>query len=554
MSDARALIVTCYIILTTVTNVSPQADSTAASWVRHYSSGDSSSYDRATALAVDGAGNVYVTGAAGFLWCEHGRCDFNSDSTITIKYNADGEILWVTANNPVKTATSQVVDTAGNVYVTGISFGNDTFEDYGTVKYNSAGTQQWVARYDGPGNNSDYAQALAVDGLGNVYVTGSDYSSSTYFDYATVKYNSAGVQQWVARYSGPANGNDGAASLAVDGLGNVYVTGHSYGSSTSTDYATVKYNSAGAQQWAVRYDGGGYDWGRVLAVDDSGNVYVTGYSDSSKTAYYDDYATVKYNSAGVEQWVARYFGPGSADNRVQALALDGLGNVYVTGYSHSTSTWGDYATVKYSPDGTELWAARYNGSESSWDVAQALAVDGLGYVYVTGESGGELATLKYNADGVLKGLAIYGEAGITMTAVGLGLDDIGNGGSSEGANQSWSTFTTLKYSEIPEVLAIDKEEVSLPPHFTLQQNSPNPFNPTTTIRFTMPEWSEVSLIVYDILGRQIQSLVQSPLPTGSHSIIWRGRDERYRPVPSGIYIARLVTPAYTKSIKMVLLK
>ncbi|MBE0433897.1 SBBP repeat-containing protein, partial [candidate division WOR-3 bacterium] len=102
----------------------------------------------------------------------------------------------------------------------------------------------WVGRYNGPGNDYDEATSLAVDEQGNVYVTGSSIGSGTSLDYATIKYDSAGVEQWVQRYNGPANGDDWATSLAVDGQGNVYVTGPSIGSGTSLDYATIKYDSA----------------------------------------------------------------------------------------------------------------------------------------------------------------------------------------------------------------------------------------------------------------------------------------------------------------------
>ena len=86
------------------------------------------------------------------------------------------------------------------------------------------------------------ANALALDAAGNVYVTGaSSISNITNVDYATVKYNNAGVQQWVARYDGPANSNDVATDIAVDDDGFVYVTGQSTGIGTGYDYATIKY-------------------------------------------------------------------------------------------------------------------------------------------------------------------------------------------------------------------------------------------------------------------------------------------------------------------------
>jgi len=97
-------------------------------------------------------------------------------------------------------------------------------------------------------------------------------------------------------------------------------------------------------------------------------------------------------------------------------------------------------------------------------------------------------------------------------------------------------------------------------NFAFHQNYPNPFNPTAafnptaTIRFDLPEASQVSLIVYDVLGREIANLVERDMEPGIHSIIWNAKDKAGRNLPSGLYIARIVTPIYTRSIKMVLLK
>src|SRR5438128_11400825 len=111
---------------------------------------------------------------------------------------------------------------------------------YSLVIVNSQVTQQWVRRYDGPaGNGIDFANAIAVDASGNVFVTGKSAGNGTNYDFATVKYNSSGVQQWAARYDGPAgNGIDYANAIVADGLGNVYVTGPSAGKGTNFDYAT----------------------------------------------------------------------------------------------------------------------------------------------------------------------------------------------------------------------------------------------------------------------------------------------------------------------------
>ena len=114
-------------------------------------------------------------------------------------------------------------------------------------------TADWVARYNGPANKFDGTRAMVIDAAGNVYVSGPSEGKKGNVDYATIKYNSAGVQQWVARYNGTGNGEDWPYAIAVDASGNVYVTGRSLGIGTNLDYATIKYNNTGIQQWAVRY-------------------------------------------------------------------------------------------------------------------------------------------------------------------------------------------------------------------------------------------------------------------------------------------------------------
>jgi len=155
--------------------------------------------------------------------------------------------------------------------------------------------EAWSVSYNGLANSNDYAQGVAVDSSGNVYVAGYSFNGANH-DYYTVKYDSGGSEVWDVSYAGPANGYDAAWDVAVDGSGNVYVTGSSF-NGANYDYFTIKYNSGGSEVWKVAYNGpaNGADHAQGVAVDGSGNVYVTGYSNNG--ANYD-YFTIKYDSGG----------------------------------------------------------------------------------------------------------------------------------------------------------------------------------------------------------------------------------------------------------------
>ena len=108
----------------------------------------------------------------------------------------------------------------------------------------------------------------------------------------------------------------------------------------------------------------------------------------------------------------------------------------------------------------------------------------------------------------------------------------------------------------PEYVSSMTQEIlsQLPETFTLHQNYPNPFNPTTTIRFDVPEPSNISLKVYNLMGQEIRTLTNEWLPTGSHRLIWNGKDQQGIPVSAGVYIYRLQAQDFQKTRKMVLLK
>ncbi len=103
------------------------------------------------------------------------------------------------------------------------------------------------------------------------------------------------------------------------------------------------------------------------------------------------------------------------------------------------------------------------------------------------------------------------------------------------------------------VLSVDGRGL-IPEVYALHQNHPNPFNPTTTLRFDLPEAGDVTILVYDLMGRAVARLVERRMEPGYHAVVWSGLDEAGRQVPTGVYIVRMESTKYTKTVKMVLLK
>ena len=397
-------------------------------WGRRYD-GPGGRVDQARGLAIDDSGNVYVTGSS---WGNGTRYDY-----ATIKYSPNGDILWVERYNWFSDSDDHAialqVDDGGNVYVTGSSGVYPNF-DYATIKYSPSGETLWVRRYNGPANNSDVALALSLDDSGNVYVGGASIGSGTSYDFATIKYSPNGDTLWVRRYNGPGNSEDIAFALAVSRSGYVYVTGRRGFGPPYYDYATIKYGTNGDSLWVRFYNGpeGGIDQANSIAVDDSENVYVTGNT-----------ATIKYLPNGDTAWIRNY-GDG------HDLVVDRDGNVHVAGYIS-----GDYITIKYASNGDTLWTKRYNGVIDSIgaDVANGIAVDESGNVYVTGSSWGgvtynDYATIKYSSNGDVSWVRRYdGPVNYSDEPLNLAIDEKGNvyvTGRSSGYATS-TDYATIKY-------------------------------------------------------------------------------------------------------------
>lgn len=460
MSRSRLATLKTLVGLHMLLTAAPAFGQVSQAWVQRYN-GPANSLDEARAIAIDASGNVFVTGRSAGVGTNVDYATVKYDSAGNVMW----VMRYDFGIGRADTAMALRLGVNGHVYVTGMSRSTPLFEDYATIKYDPDGqpSASWpstgfgvgVRRYDGPTGEQDQALAMAVDALDNVYVTGKSKGPGSDYDYLTIKYNAGGAEDWVRRYNGPGNGLDEARGIVVDSAGNVYVTGLSAGSGTDFDYATIKYSANGTELWVSRYNGPANqdDQAVSLSMGTSEDVYVTGYSKGVGTDY--DYATIRYDRvSGAEVAVARYAEPTPAgrDDRAVGVAVDADGNVIVAGKSWGTSLY-DYVTVKYDSDLNLLWERRLNWGPS-FDEAQAMTLDGDGNVYVTGlaytspATGRDYVTVKYSADGTQQWATSYsgpGAADDFALAVAAGPDgSVCVTGTSVGSGTG-NDYATVKY-------------------------------------------------------------------------------------------------------------
>jgi hypothetical protein len=429
-------------------------------------------HDGGYGIAVDGSGNVYVSGYCDAAWQGDGNKNplhsYSGGSDIFIlKLNANGAYQWHTFYGSLEgndIGYGIAVDGSGSVYITGYSDAawlgdgnknplhaymlNEKRErkqrerqenknwDIFILKLNADGAYQWHTFYGSFAGN-DVGYGIAVDGSGNVYVTG--YSTAAWlgdgdtnpkhaytgndwylgnWEIVVLKLNANGAYQWHTFYG--STGNDWCYGIAIDSIGNVYVTGESnytwlgdgdtnpiHAYTANFDIVILKLNANGVYQWHTFYGSVSNDWGHSIALDRSGDVYVTGYSggawlgDGDKNPIHSyvnhfDIFVLKLNGNGAYQWHTFYGSGGTGGG--YGIAVDRSGNVYVTG--RSWATWQgerganpkhayrgerDKFVLKLNGNGTYQWHTFY-GSLGGDDQGWAIGVDGSGNVYTTGQS------------------------------------------------------------------------------------------------------------------------------------------------------------------------
>lgn len=239
----------------------------------------------------------------------------------------------------------------------------------------TGGFPLWTNRYNGPGNSNDYVAALRVNAESDVVMTGYGRGSTGSDEFLTINYQASGLPVWTNRYGGSAPGNDRAIAMALDSVGDVYVTGISAGNGTGDDFATIKYSSAGVPLWTNRFSslGNGSDTPRAIATDDH-SVYVAGQTPQS------DFLVIAYSVSGAPLWTNHgpgvpLPGPFGPFPSVAAMAVAD-DRVYVTGNSITNGISFDVMSVAYSSaTGERLWINRFSNPGDFDDLACAILVN-----------------------------------------------------------------------------------------------------------------------------------------------------------------------------------
>lgn len=415
-------------------------------------------YEEASSIATGPSGSSYVAGKYTLTSVTFGSYTLtNQDVTgsksdlFLVKYDADGNVIWAkgawTDMTMVDGANSVATDDAGNIYMTGF-FASDTIifssipvknkfytkDDAFIVKLNPDGNAVWAKGIGG--NMYDNGRSIAVDGSGNVFVTGTfqwsmtigntilesdDHSNGSHNDVFLAKYGPDGNFLWAVNAEGSVA--DISESVTADNQGNVYIAGY-YNSRTLTfgthvitntnasstdefipnDIFIAKYDDNGNCLWAKSAGGDRDDTGNSVQVDGSGNVYLTGCFISpemtigSKTlTNYEtagarkDIFLAKYDASGNVLWANSTGGTG--EDCAYSIKLDDQKNIFQTGYfTSSTIIFGTITlnsanqsecyVAKYDKDGKVTWVLTSSGQSNIQ--AKSVSLDDDGNVYLTG--------------------------------------------------------------------------------------------------------------------------------------------------------------------------
>lgn len=465
----------------------------------------------------------------------------------------------------------------------------------------------WTRTYGG--TSLDCGQAVQQTSDGGFVVAGYTYSSgSGYSDVYLIRTDAQGDTLWNHTYGGSSYDKGYGIQQTSDGGFVVVGWTESFGAGGS-DIWLLCTDAQGDTLWTRTYGGSVMDIGHSVQQTSDGGFVVAGYTYSFGAGGYDVWL-IHTDAQGNILWTRTYGGSSSDYGYSVQQASDG--GFVVAGCTGSFGAgYSDIWLIRTDAQGDTLWTRPYGGSGDDYGYSVQQTADsgfvlagetrsfgaGLNDVYLirTDAQGDTLWTRTYGGGGSDFGYSVQQTAGGGFVVAGntrsfgaggadlwlIQTDVKGDtlwtrtyGGTSSDYGQSIQKTTDSGFvvagwispfgagnedvwlirlgPESPA--AVESESKEIPTAFALEQNYPNPFNPATTIRFDLPEAAEVQLVVYDLQGREVARLVDERREAGYHQVVWDGRAATGREVPSGIYIARLTTPTYAKSIKLVLLR
>nr|MBK9653112.1 SBBP repeat-containing protein [Bacteroidota bacterium] len=418
-------------------------------------SGDNS--DNVRDIAVDQNNNVYMVGYTISKLADRNFC--------VVKIDAAGDTVWIRQTDGSSPgsddeAYSVMLDNAGNIIVGGFTKNTGTSSDWQVIKYNPNGDTLWTYLYDSPAHETDKSYAMQQDGIGNIYLTGrtdADPSINSDDNCLTIKLNANGIQQWVTSYTSAGNNNERGNIIRVASSGNIYVAGRTF-NGTNEDILVLKYDNNGNQQWVHTFsNNNGDDIPSEMVIDANENIYITGQTASTIDTIFD-FVTLKYDATGAQQWIKTYDGNGQNDF-ARGLALDNSGNVNVAGYSDidaSVDTNYNVVTIQYDASGNVKWMQSFDFGNNLNDIADALTTDSYGNIYVAAHSNKnstsdpdyDMVILRYDSNGNINWSATANGNADSIDVPNLVMingNDIYMAGSFTSINQQ-RDITVIKYS------------------------------------------------------------------------------------------------------------
>ena len=364
-------------------------------WVRQLGTYNN---DYGLSVALDDLGNAYISGQTqGSL----GGTSAGDTDAFLAKYDFSGSLIWKRqlGTSAIDECWSIAVDGSGNAYIGGSTEGSlggpqVGYYDAFLAKYDASGTLLWT-RQQGIKNHYDFCLSVAVDGSGNAYITGFTEGSPTDgLDGFLTKYNASGTLLWTRQLGTTAN--DEARSVAIDGSGNAYITGFTEGSlggpnAGGYDMFLAKYDGSGTLLWTRQRGTSTGDYSLSVATDGFGNAYISGFTRGS-TSDSEDAFLAKYDPSGNLLW-QRKLGVNNSTDESTSVAIDNWGRVYISGYTKGSlggpnAGRADAFLAKYDTFGTLLWTRQIGTTR--YDYSNSVAVDQAGNAYISGYTDGSL--------------------------------------------------------------------------------------------------------------------------------------------------------------------